>query len=60
MSPSARSIIELNIQHYRGLLKTETDPSKRRTIAELLAEEETKLAKLITEQQSTEGTDEAC
>jgi hypothetical protein len=54
MSPSARSIIELNIQHYRGLLKTETDPSKRRTIAELLAEEETKLATLIAEQQSRE------
>jgi hypothetical protein len=36
----------LNIEHYRRLLKTETDESKRQTIAKLLAEEETKLAKL--------------
>lgn len=43
---SARAIIELNIKHYRDLLKTETDPSKRRTIERLLLEEEAKLAKL--------------
>ncbi len=46
MSTDARTIIELNIKHYRELLKTESDPSKRRTIAELLAEEEAKLARL--------------
>ena len=46
MSTSARTIIELNIRHYRDLLKSETDPSKRQTILQLLAEEEAKLAKL--------------
>lgn len=46
MNPSVRMIIELNIQHYRRLLKTETDQTKRKTIGELLAEEEAKLSKL--------------
>ena len=40
MSTSAREIAELNIKHYQNLLKTETDPKKRQTIAMLLAEEE--------------------
>ena len=44
MNPSARVIIELNIKHYRELLKTERDASKRTTILKLLAEEEQKLA----------------
>jgi hypothetical protein len=39
-------IIELNIEHYRRLLKTETEPTKRQMIQKLLAEEETKLAAL--------------
>jgi len=42
----ARTIVELNIKHYRDLLKTQMDPAKRRTIADLLAEEEAKLAKV--------------
>jgi hypothetical protein len=46
MSASAQMIIELNIRHYRELLERETDASKRRVIANLLAEEEAKLAKL--------------
>jgi len=46
MHPSVRMIIELNIKHYRDLMQTETDTSKRRVIAELLAEEEVKLARL--------------
>ncbi len=46
MTVSARTIIELNIKHYRDLLKNETDASKRQTIAKLLAEQEAKLAKL--------------
>ncbi len=49
MSVSVRMIIDLNIQHYRDLLKTETDASKRQTISKLLAEEEAKLAKLLTQ-----------
>lgn len=46
MNPSVRVIVELNIQHFRTLLKTETDQAKRKTIAGLLAEEEAKLSKL--------------
>ncbi len=46
MGPAARTIIELNIKHYRELLKTEKDASTRQTIVMLLAEEEAKLAKL--------------
>jgi hypothetical protein len=41
-------IINLNINHYRELLKTETDLTKRQTIAKLLAEEEAKLADLVS------------
>ena len=47
MTVSVRMIIDLNIQHYRDLLKTETDASKRQTISNLLAEEEVKLANLL-------------
>jgi hypothetical protein len=43
-------IIELNIRHFRQLLKTEADPSKRQTIAKLLAEEEAKLATLAKQE----------
>jgi hypothetical protein len=52
MSPSVRMIIELNIRHYRELLKTERDLSKRRTIEQLLAKEEAKLAKLSSENEN--------
>ena len=43
MNPSVRMIIELNIKHYRELLKTERETDKRETIMKLLAEEEQKL-----------------
>jgi len=46
MTPSVRTIVELNIKHYREVLEKTTDLAKRRTIAKLLAEEEAKLAKL--------------
>jgi hypothetical protein len=39
-----RSVARLNIDHYRRLLATETDETKRQTILRLLAEEEAKLA----------------
>jgi hypothetical protein len=55
MSPSARVIIELNIKYYRELLKSETDAVKRRTVTQLLAEEEAKLAKLIGPPKEGEG-----
>jgi len=48
MIPSVRMIVDLNIRHYRDLLKSETDPAKRRTITNLLAEEEVKLARFIS------------
>ena len=35
----------LNIEHFRELLKTITDPAQRRTIEKLLLEEEAKLQK---------------
>ena len=48
MTPSLRTIIDLNIKHYRELLKTEMDAPKRRTVVQLLAEEETKLVRLAS------------
>ena len=54
VGPSARTIIELNIKHFRDLLKTETDASKRQTIARLLAEEEANLAKLSRQERKGE------
>jgi hypothetical protein len=55
MSVSVRMIIELNIKHYRELLKSETNAVKRGTIAQLLAEEEAKLAKLIDPPEDSEA-----
>jgi hypothetical protein len=49
MSIAARTIIELNIKHYRDLLRSENNAARRETIFKLLAEEEAKLAKLLTE-----------
>ena len=43
-------IIDLNIRHYRDPLKSEADPTKRRTITNLLSEEEVKLAGLVSEE----------
>ena len=51
MSPSIRTIIELNIRHYLNLLQSETDPLKRQTILQLLAEEEARLAKLSSKEE---------
>lgn len=39
-----KGIARLNIDHYRKLLATESDETKRRTLQKLLAEEEAKLA----------------
>ncbi len=43
-------MIELNIKHYRKLLKTERDVGKRESILSLLAEEEKKLAPVPREE----------
>jgi hypothetical protein len=39
-----RTVARLNIEHYRRLLATEADESRRQVILRLLAEEEAKLA----------------
>jgi hypothetical protein len=39
-----KTVAELNIQHFKKLLETETDPVKRQTLQRLLTEEEAKLA----------------
>jgi hypothetical protein len=43
----AKTIIQLNIDHFRRLLQTEADEGRRETIARLLAEQEAELAKLL-------------
>ena len=40
-----RTVADLNIEHFRKLLASETDPAKRQTIERLLAEEEAKLGR---------------
>jgi hypothetical protein len=49
-----RSIARLNIEHFRRLLETETDQTKRQTIRRLLAEEEAKLASMQPENSKKE------
>jgi hypothetical protein len=41
-----RTVLDLNIAHFKRLLSTETDLVKRQTIECLLAEEEAKLARV--------------
>ena len=55
MGPSERTIVELNINYYKNLLKTETNALKRQTIFELLAKEEAKLAKLLAHENEDKG-----
>jgi hypothetical protein len=43
-------IAKANIEHFKNLLETETDQKKRRTLEQLLAEEEKKLAALLKAQ----------
>ena len=43
-----RSVVDFNIAHFKRLLKTETDPTKRQTIERLLAEEAAKLPRIST------------
>ena len=42
-----KAVAQLNIEHYRKLLCTETDLTKRATLGRLLAEEQAKLAVLM-------------
>ena len=38
-----RTVTRLNIEHYKKLLESETDETRRQTLTRLLAEEEAKL-----------------
>ena len=38
-----KTVARLNVEHYKRLLATETDETRRRTLLRLLAEEEAKL-----------------
>ena len=42
-----RTVASLNIEHFRQKLETETDETRRRTLVQLLSEEQAKLAALI-------------
>ena len=42
-----KAVAQLNIEHYRKLLCTKTDLTKRPTLGRLLAEEQAKLAVLM-------------
>jgi hypothetical protein len=42
-----RTVADLNIEHFKKLLETETDPVKKQTIQRMLAEEEAKLARAL-------------
>ncbi len=46
MEAAMQSIIKANIERFKSLLSTETEPSKRAMEIRLLAEEEDKLAKM--------------
>ena len=46
MEPVVHRIVQANIERFKLLLSTETDPSKRAMEIRLLAEEEEKLAKM--------------
>jgi hypothetical protein len=41
--PMDKTVARLNIEHYRKLLATEVDETKRQTLQRLLQEEEAKL-----------------
>ncbi len=41
-----KAIVRLNIEHYKRLLATETDPNKLEAITKLLAEQEAKLQEI--------------
>ncbi len=41
-----KDIVRLNIDHYKRLLATETNPDMRQTITRLLAEQEAKLQEI--------------
>ena len=47
------TIARLNIEHFQRKLAEETDEAKRRTLRQLLAEEEAKLADILGSRRPT-------
>jgi hypothetical protein len=45
-----RTVARLNVEHYRRLLAAELDEAKRRTLQQLLADEETKRENRVPEE----------
>lgn len=50
------TIARLNIEHFQRKLAEETDETKRRTLRQLLAEEEAKLADILRRRGQPGGT----
>jgi hypothetical protein len=44
-----KTVADLNIAHFKKLLETETNPAKRQTVEKLLAAEEAKLARVLSD-----------
>ena len=55
MECALHKIIQANIDRFKELLKTETDPTKRAMEARLLAEEEEKLKRLLKSDEKKVG-----
>lgn len=54
-----KSVAELNIEHYRKLLSSaDLDETKRKTVENLLAAEEQKLAQIKSERAATKASSE--
>ena len=51
-----RFVIRQNIEHYRALLDVTAAPSERRSIEQLLREEEAKLKKYDDDNKNTPGS----
>ena len=54
-----RTVADLNIAHFKKLLSTETDPTRRQTLEKLLAEEEAKLERAQPGKQDEPGNAKA-
>lgn len=48
-----KTVADLNIAHFKRLLESEIDADKRKTLLQLLAEEEAKLTLLTSDSRSS-------
>jgi hypothetical protein len=51
--PMDKTVADLNIAHFKRLLESEIDADKRKTLLQLLAEEEAKLTLLTSDSRSS-------